>query len=876
MIKRAADQLFKWFCHPDFYPDIKGDLEELYQDHRENGSRFVQLRYLLDVMLLFRISLLRPILKNSIIKDLDMFRNYFKISFRNLMKHKGYTVINVIGVAVGLAAFLLINQYIRFERSYDSFHRNPENIFRLTTDQIVDGQLGTRDAMSFNPSGKIITEEIPEVNAHTLTYNIGSQTIRKDESLINEESVKMTDEYFIDFFGYNVISGDPKTMLEEPNSIVLTESKARFYFGNEEPVGKTLHLYSSFDEDFKVTGVIRDIPLNTHFKFDILISIASIKDVLERESWNSFNYYTYLRIDEGTDIAMLEEKLIPIKNKYLNEESSLFFNLQPVQEIHLNSSMTFEIEESGSRDAINFLEIISIFILVIAWVNYVNLSTAKAVDRAKEVGLRKVIGAGKKQLRIQFLVEAFLINVIGAFVALIIAQVVAPAFNSLVDTPILIGVWKELTFLKLLGLFTIVGTVISGFYPAIFLSNFKIISVLKGKFRNSKGGVGLRKGLVVLQFATSIVLIACTLIVISQVGYMKSMDKGMNTEQVVAFSNPETMPGDDDKYEETMGVFKDRLLQESSIISVASSSIIPGGESDEIWSTSGGVKIIGLTDRLEATTYIQIVDDQYFELLDISFIDGRNFIKDNLLDDTTAVIVNQAFLDRFNLADQNVLNEKIQFGRDPEGDKYTIIGVIKDANRTTLKKSTEPTCYFFDRVQINSLVKLSPKNVATGLERIDEVWGEMFPTATLEYSFIDDRFDHLYREDRRFGAVFSVFSGFALLVAVLGLFGLISFIASQRTKEVGVRKVLGASAPHIVGLFYREFLLLIGIATIIGVPIVFFGMSSWLDNYAYRIDFPWFVIVISLAVVVICSLITVSARVLKVAAMNPAKTLKYE
>ncbi|MEP5072678.1 MAG: ABC transporter permease, partial [Crocinitomicaceae bacterium] len=216
------------------------------------------------------------------------------------MKHKGYTAINVIGVAVGLAAFLLINQYIRFERSYDSFHRNPENIFRLTTDQIVDGQLGTRDAMSFNPSGKIITEEIPEVNAHTLTYNIGSQTIRKDESLINEESVKMTDEHFIDFFGYNVISGDPKTMLEEPNSIVLIESKARFYFGNEEPVGKTLHLYSSFDEDFKVTGVVRDIPLNTHFKFDILISIASIKDVLERESWNSFNYYTYLRIDEGT------------------------------------------------------------------------------------------------------------------------------------------------------------------------------------------------------------------------------------------------------------------------------------------------------------------------------------------------------------------------------------------------------------------------------------------------------------------------------------------------------------------------------------------------------------------------------------------------
>ncbi|SNT12666.1 putative ABC transport system permease protein [Ekhidna lutea] len=876
MIKRTADKLFRWFCHPDFYPDIKGDLEEIYKDRVDQKRNLTQVRYALDVFLLFRISLLRPIFKNSMIKDTGMFRNYFKISFRNLMKHKGYTAINVIGVAVGLAAFLLINQYIRFERSYDSFHKDPESIYRLTTDQVVDGQLGTRDAMSFNPSGKIITEEIPEVNAHTLTYNIGSQTIRKGESLINEESVKMADEHFINFFGHTVISGDPKTMLEEPNSIVLTESKARFYFGEEDAVGKTLHLYSSFDEDFKVTGVVRDIPLNTHFKFDMLISISSIKDVLEREGWNAFNYYTYLRIDDGTDIAMLEEKLIPIKNKYLNEGSSLFFNLQPIQDIHLNSSMTFEIEESGSKDAINFLEIISIFILVIAWVNYVNLSTAKAIDRAKEVGLRKVIGAGKKQLRMQFLVEAFLINVIGALVALIIAQIAAPAFNSLVDTPILGDLWKDLTFLKLLGLFTVVGTIISGFYPATFLSNFKIISVLKGKFRNSKSGVGLRKGLVVLQFATSIVLIACTLIVIRQVRYMKSMDKGMNTEQVVAFGNPETMPGDDDKYEEMMGVFKDRLLKESSITSVATSSIIPGGESDEIWSTSGGVKIVGLTDRLEATTYIQVVDNQYFELLDISFIDGRNFIKDNLLDDTTAVIVNQAFLDRFNLADQNVLNEKIQFGRDPENDKYNIIGVIKDANRTSLKKSTEPTCYFYDKVQINSLVKLSPKNVAIGLKKIDEIWSEMFPTATLEYSFIDDRFDRLYKEDRRFGAVFSVFSGFALLVAILGLFGLISFIASQRTKEVGVRKVLGASEPHIVGLFYREFIILIGVAALIGVPIVFFGMNSWLDNYAYRINFPWEVIIVAMVVVIICSLITVSARVLKVASLNPANTLKYE
>ncbi|WP_420577555.1 ABC transporter permease [Ekhidna sp.] len=875
MIKKSADTLFRWFCHPDFYPDIKGDLEEIYAEHIEEQRKFPQLRYLADVCLLFRISLLRPIFKNSIIKDTGMFRNYFKISFRNLIKHKGYTAINVIGVAVGLAAFLLINQYIQFERSYDSFHKDPKTIYRLTTDQIVDEQVVTRDAMSFNPSGKVITEEIPEVSGYTLTYNIGSVTTRKDESLINEESVKMVDEHFIEFFGHKVIAGDKATMLKEPNSIVLTKSKAQFYFGGQDAVGKTIHVYSGFDQDFKITGVIEDVPLNTHFKFDFLISISTIQERLDNENWRAFNYYTYLRVNEGADIGALEEKMIPIKNKHLSEESTLFFNLQPVEEIHLNADMTFEPEASGSKKSVNFLEIISIFILIIAWVNYINLSTAKAIDRAKEVGLRKVIGAGKKQLRIQFLIEALLINLIGGIAALMIMHVVSPFFNQLVATPILNTVWKDGSLLLMLTAFVLVGTFISGFYPAIFLSNFKIITVLKGKFRNSKSGVGLRKGLVVLQFATSIVLIACTLIVIQQVDYMRNKDMGMEIDHVISFRNPRAENGDFEAMRERVKAFQNSLLKNANIISLATTTSVPGGESDEIASTSGGVKIVGLTDRLDATTYIQTVDERYFGLLDIQLIDGRNFQKD-LASDSSAVIVNQAFLDRFNLSNPNVVNEKIQFGRDPENDKYHIIGVIEDVNRTSLKKSAEPTCYFHGPVLHRSIVKLSSQNIQAGLDHIQSTWSEMFPKATFEYTFINERFDRLYKEDRKFGTVFSIFSGFALLVAILGLFGLISFIASQRTKEVGVRKVLGASEIHIVSLFYREFLVLIGIATLIGVPVIFFGMNSWLDNYAYRIDFPWMVILIALVVVVICSLITVSARVLKVAALNPANTLKYE
>ena len=875
MIKRIADRLFKWYCHPEYYPDIQGDLEELFSDHLDEGSRFAQVRYLLDVMLLFRLSLLRPIFKNSIIKDTGMFKNYFKISVRNLMKHKVYAAINIIGVAVGLAAFLLINQYVRFERSYDSFHRDPENIYRVTSDQIVDGQLGIRDAMSFNPTGKVLTDEVPEVSSYTLSYNIGNITIKKGESLVEEKSVKMGDEHFVDFFGHRVIAGDKLTMLKEPNSIVLTRSKARFYFGESDAVGKVLHLYSGFDKDFKVTGVVEDVPLNTHFKFDMLISISTVQERLDNEGWNAFNYYTYVRIDEGTDIEALEKDLIPIKDKYMREGSTLYFNLQPIQEVHLNSDMTFEPEASGSRRSVNFLEIISVFILIIAWVNYINLSTAKAVDRAKEIGLRKVIGARKNQLRAQFLVEALLINFCGAILALGITQFASAPFNNLVEMQILNQVWKDPSFLAMLAGFALLGTFISGFYPSVFLSNFKIISVLKGKFKNSKSGANLRRGLVVLQFATSIALISSTLIVIQQVDFMRNMDMGMNIDQVVAFDNPSPQSGQRDQMEDYIKTFHETLKRDARIQATATSASIPGGGSNEIGSTSGGVKIVGLTDVLDATTYIQSIDDNYFNLLNVELIEGRYFSKD-FASDSTAVIVNQAFLDRFNLSQESMLNESIQFGRDPENDKYRIVGVIQNVNRTTLRKSTEPTCYFYYPVLGRSLVKISPDNMKESLEFIANIWADMFPTSTFEYSFIDERFDRLYKEDRRFGAVFSVFSSFALLVAILGLFGLISFIASQRTKEVGVRKVLGATEAHIVRLFYRDFLILIVIASIIGIPIVFFGMSSWLDNYAYRIGFPWLVVIVSLLIVVVSSLATVSARVLKVASMNPAKTLKYE
>ena len=805
-----------------------------------------------------------------------MLRNYFKISYRNLLRHKSYTAINVIGLAVGLAAFLLINQYVTYERSYDSFHKDPNQIYRLTTDMIVDGRLGTRDAMSFNPSGKVLTEGFDDVEAYTLTYNNGGLTIRQGESLVRETSVKMVDEHFVNFFGHRVLAGHGSTMLKEPNSLVLTKSKAEFYFGDENPIGQTLHVYSGFDREFKVTGVIEDVPLNTHYKFNVLVSISTIQERLDDEGWRAFNYYTFLRLKSGTNPEELEQRMIPIKNTHMGEDNRLFFNLQPLQDIHLLSDMTYEPETPGSARSVDFLEIISVFILVIAWVNYINLSTAKAVDRAKEVGLRKVIGARKKQIRSQFLFESLLINLLGGFLALIITELSIPYFNQLVGENVLQHLFLNADFLLRLLLFTVLGTFISGFYPSLFLSSFGIVTVLKGKFRTSKKGVVLRKSLVVGQFAASLILIAGTFTVMRQVEYMRSADLGMNTEQVLGFQNPRFVGDDYEVHRASIRSFQNALLSSPTISQVATSNTLPGGGSNDIGSSSGQSRIIGVTEMLEATTYIHSIDDEYFDLLEVDFLAGRNFQKD-MATDTAAVIVNEAFVARYGIeVNEELIGEKLMFGTDPENTKYHIVGIIKNANRGSLKSSIEPTGYFYDPVLSRSLVKLAGGNLKTGLEHLENTWTEFYPNSALEYSFIDERFDRLYENDRKFGSVFGAFSGFALLVAILGLFGLSSFMASQRTKEVGVRKVLGASIAHIVTLFYKEFLTLICLAALIGSPIVFFAMDQWLTSYAYRISFPWVFLLVSLLLMVVSAFLTVGYQVWRVAILNPAKTLKYE
>lgn len=877
MLKKQAHRFFRWYCHPDYYEDIEGDLEELYLEFLiENTPRKAEWFYAKEVLLLFRPSIIRPFPTLGLTHPTDMLKNYLKIGFRNLAKHQLYAVIHVIGLALGLAAFLLINQYTAFEKSYDTFHPLPDQLYRLTTDQVVDGTIKVRDAMTFAPAGQALQDDLPEVIGATTTFKRRRMVFRKNGQPVEEKNVIAVDSNFLNLFNYKLLDGDKATVLSEPNTIVLTQKQARKYFGNTHPIGQTIDVLGNFNEPFKVTGVLEDIPSNTHYGFDVLISLKSYTERTLQDAWNGYIYYSYLRLTPNADLAQIKPKIPELSRKYLGEDSKLVFNFQPVKDIHLHSNFTYEPEIHGSARAIYFLDIISIFILIIAWINYINLSTARAAERAKEVGLRKVVGAQKGQLMGQFFTESFLINVFGAIVAILIAQFTLPYFNQLVGKTILTDVWHQPAFLKKLGFFCLLGTFITGIYPSLVLSSFKPIGVLRGAFTRTKQGVLLRKGLVIFQFAASLALIAATVIVYQQIRYMTNVDLGINTEKVIGFNNAFVPNLSDEEYESQYTAFLEEVKRQNGVTNVAAISSLPGGGSSEIGATSGGIKVVGKTDIVESTVYRNRMNDQLLETLKIELVAGRNFNRE-FAEDTMAVLVNMALLKLMNIPEPNsVINEYIQFGRNEENPKFKVVGVIKDYNRSTLKSSVEPTVFNHHNVNSNTVVRLSGQDLKPQISSIQNVWNQFYPNSPFNYAFLDDRFEKLYKEDQKFGFIFANFAILAVVVAILGLFGLASFLSLQRTKEVGVRKVLGASTTNIILLFFKDFVWLILIAALIGIPLIYWSMNDWLNGYAYRIDFPWWVIVMAMILITLLAFLTVSFQTYKIARLNPAKTIKYE
>lgn len=805
-----------------------------------------------------------------------MFTNYLKIAFRNLRKQPLYTLIFISGLAIGLAAYLSLNQYTAFEKSYDTFHEDSEDLYRLTTDQYVNGEIQTRDAMSYAPAGPAMREELPEVINYSTSYKTEWMVFRKQNEPIEELNVIAADSNFLTLFNHQIIAGDRTKMLSEPMSIVLTQSQARKYFGEEDPLGQTIEDLDRFREMFTVTGIIADVPGNTHYHFDILVSLASFQENVEDDAWDAYNYYTFLKLDKNADPAAVARKLPALSKKYMGEADQLFFNLQPVRDIHLHSDFTFEPQEHGSARAVWFLDIISIFILLIAWVNYINLSTAKAVERAKEVGLRKVVGANKKHLIAQFFTESFLINLAGAGLALLVAIIVAPYFNEIVGKEVLDNIIFQGDFLLKLGGFFLLGTLITGFYPAIVLSSFMPITALRGNYGRAKKGAFLRKFLVVVQFSASLLLIASTIIIYKQVTFMTSRELGMNTKQVLGLEKPAFGDISREAYISRIDAFEQRILARAGINAVGGIQNMPGGSSFDINSMSGGIRIAGSDDIQHSTVYLTGADDNYFDVLNANILSGRNFDRE-LAADTMAFIVNAAFLKLMNVTDTNSLvGSFVQFGREADATRYPVVGVVNDFNRSTLKDEVEPTIFYHNPTTPRWVIKLSEDHITDNVAFIQRTYQEMFPDTPFSYSFLDERFEAIYAGDKRFGNMFLYFSLLAIFVASMGLFGLSSYMALQRTKEVGIRKVLGASVGSIIILFFRDFLVLIIIAVLVGVPLTYLGMNGWLAGYAHRISFPWWVLSLAILSIIGLAFFTVSYQSWRLALLNPTETIRQE
>ncbi len=821
-----------------------------------------------------------------------MIRNLLLTALRSLKKNKFFSILNILGLAIGLAVFLLIAQYVTFERSFESFVPDADNIYRVTLTNYTSNELIFSSAENYPGAGLALKSDLPEVKDCARLYNMGY----KNNVIITYEEGKpqpiafkhrrflYADSSFLPMMNYPMVAGDIKTALADPFTCVITERYAKMYFGNEDPIGKMLHLQ---DDDFnnelvKVTGVLKDVPENTHLKFDILFSYETLFTRFEQarsrydQSWSRKDMYTFVKLTAGTDPKSAEAKFPAIVNKYKpdlkDRNQREVLALQPLKSIHLTSNLSEEPETNGDRRIVLFLGIIGIFVLVIAWINYINLSTAKAMERAKEVGVRKVMGAFKFQLVRQFLVESGLINLFSILIAFIIVLISLPYFNSLSGLSLTAAYLIQPWFLGLLGLIWITGTVLSGFYPALVLSSFKPVVVLKGKLKNSISGILLRKGLVVFQFMTSVALIAGTLIVYRQLDFMMNRNIGMNIDQVMVVERPGIAPRDRTAFNSAVDVFRNELRKSPGVQAMSASMTIPGKQRE----LKESVKKYGVPDDQTVTLRFNSMDYTFMDVFKMKLVAGRNFAEEFTNDQDTSVIISESAAKLLGY----------QKPEDAVGQTITIpafewspiiVGVVNDYHQVSLKKTLDPMIFYCTAYsgEYYSL-RINTAELPQTIDHAREAWAKAFPGNPFEYFFLDDYFNKQYENERKFGKLFTVFAALAIAVGCLGLFGLSAYTATQRTKEIGIRKVLGSSESGIFTLLSKEYLKLVGLSIILASPVVWFLMRDWVNSFPYHTTISPWIFLLSGILVLVISLVTVSYQTVKAARANPINSLRYE
>lgn len=801
-----------------------------------------------------------------------MFQNYFNIALRHLTRNKAYSFINIFGLAIGLACFLLISTYVLFELGYDGFQEKGDRIFRLTSLSNFDGE-AREFATTPTAAFPTFQREFPEVETGVRIYDLSSfspRVVRYQDKMFEEKGFLYADSTFFDLFSFKIVRGNPNTVLDDINTVVLTESVAKKYFGTEDPLDKTITVNNN--TEYKITGIVADPPADSQIKFSFIASFHSLENWRE-EIWGSANFITYLLLRDAQLAKPLEDKIRKYMDKTMGKEmsagNSLTYVLQPMKDVHLRARVEGGLEPGSDMRYIYIFSIIAVLILAIACINYMNLSTARAAERAREVGVRKVIGAFKTQLFQQFIGESILVTFLALLLGLGMAYLLLPYFNKVTDRQMTFVFTENYTALAgLLGI-GIVVSLIAGSYPAFLLSGFQPIKTLKGNFKTSGGAGQLRKALVVFQFAVSVFLIVGTLVVQNQLKFIQDRKLGYNKEQVL------TLPMTHGIFN-NINAFKSELKSNPAIqqVTIASETptFIKGGYS--IWAE-------GKPQDFQLSTRAIAVDKDFVKTLGMNLINGTDFTDA----DVTQVSVDSFDLKKFHF----ILNESAVKAlglkvEDAPGKRASLNGrvgeikaVVQDFHFESLHTAISPLVIFLDDQQFNKImVKLNSEQVASTLDFIKQKWNVLAPERPFDYQFLDQEFDELYSTEQRTGKIASSFALLAIIIACLGLLGLTGFAAQQRTKEIGIRKVLGASISDIVTLLSKDFLLLVAIAMLIAFPISWWAMNRWLSDFAYRIEVGWWIFALAGLGALTIALVTVSSQAIRAATANPSESLRSE
>ncbi|MFT3705405.1 MAG: ABC transporter permease [Agriterribacter sp.] len=795
-----------------------------------------------------------------------MFKNLLLVALRNFKRDKWYSLLNIIGLAIGITFGLFLIFYIKDELSYDKYNEKADRIFRINS-IIKEADRDTmRWAIAPFPLGPAVAKDYPEVE-ESVRFIASGRTMFKNGGLrLYEDKVYFTDSNVFRVFTLPFIEGDPQTALIKPNTIVLSESSAIKFFGKNKPYkGKTLENVNG--KIYEVTGVMKDVPKNSHFLFNILVSRSTLP-VDYGNNWGSFDFYTYVLLKPGTTATGFEEKMKPMYDKYLASIFTQFnikirFEVVPITSIHLHSKTANEPEELGSMSYIYIFSAVAFFMLLIACINYMNLTTARSARRAKEIGIRKVTGSNKAQLVLQFLVESSLTAFIALLISIGLIALFLPTFNTLAGKFISFGtLFQPGTILILLAVVVFVG-VVGGSYPAFYLSKFNPVNVLKGSLAKGSSNVNLRRVLVVIQFSISMIMLICTWVVYGQLRYLRNVDLGFDKTQVLNISAVT-----DRNIQSSILSFKNEMRGNSQIQSVSSSGSVPGqGNSFNLFSieTKDGYVDKGVD--------VYTADEDYLNTLGIKVVKGRNF--SGVSDTLHGMMVNEKMVKEFGWGD-NAIGKRVKFPGDTSGRYLEVVGVMKDFNQKSLYNAITPLILLYRPNNNLIQLKLKTTNIPSTVASIENAWKTAFPDVPFQYTFLDQDFDSQYAADQKRGKIFTAFSVLTILITCLGLLGLIAFTTEQRQKEISIRKVMGANIGQIVPLITRNFVALVGLSCIIAFPVAWYFMAKWLKIFPYNTGLSITPFILSALIVLTITLLTVIFHTIRAAVINPVKALRSE